>query len=339
MTDPSDRAAQPSGVPAGAATGLGPLPGTDIDETLRSVAGELPVLPFLPQLADRGVGADPIGRTLAHLVDIHAEVVPSGWRICSRPGRDARRSTDHRSWDADALEQHLAAASMLKIQLIGPWSLAAGLELPNGHRAVSDHGATADLAASLAEGIQLYLADLGRRLPHTRIMVQVDEPELDRVLSGELPTPSGFDTVRSVAIEIVQRRLGEFRSGLGDRPSMATGPRSRWNVLRAAGFDRLVCSLDEFAGDTKALDEIGRTVQDGVQLAVLLGSSSLAVAGRTLLTGCGRIGFAAELLASSVIPLAGVEDGGPGRPEDIAGALAIARQLAEALADPPDSWR
>lgn len=337
MSDPREPAtSRPAGLPTSAATGLGPLPGTDIDETLRSVAGELPVLPFLPQLADRGVGADPIGRTLAHLVDIHAEVVPSGWRICSRPGRDARRSTDHRSWDADAVEQHLAGAPMLKIQLIGPWSIAAGLELPNGHRAVSDHGATADLAASLAEGIGLYLADLERRLPHTRIMVQLDEPELDRVLSGELPTPSGFGTVRSVAVETVQRRLADVRFGLGERPSMATGPRSRWNVLRAAGFDRLVCSLDEFAGDSRALDEIGQTVQDGHQLAVLLGTSSLAAAGRMLLTGWNRIGFAAELLASSVIPLAGP---GPGRPDDIPGALAIARQLAEALPDPPDSWR
>lgn len=337
MTDTRDPAAQqPSGVPIGAASGLGPLPGTDIGETLRSVAGELPVLPFLPQLADRGVGADPIGRTLAHLVDIHAEVVPSGWRICSRPGRDARRSTDHRSWDADAVERYLAGAPMLKIQLVGPWSLAAGLELPNGHRAVSDHGASADLAASLTEGIRLYLADLERRLPSTRIIVQVDEPELDRVLSGELPTPSGFGTVRSVAIETVQRRLGDFRAGLGDRPTMTTGPRNRWNVLRAAGFDRLVCSLDDFAGDTRGLDEIGQTVQDGVQLAVLLGSSSSAAAGRTLLTGWNRIGFAAELLASSVIPLAGP---GPGRPDDIPGALAIARELVEALLDPPDSWR
>src|SRR5439155_359256 len=43
--------------PAGAATGVGSLPGTDIDEALRVVFGELPNLPHLPDLARRVPGA------------------------------------------------------------------------------------------------------------------------------------------------------------------------------------------------------------------------------------------------------------------------------------------
>ena len=97
MTERSD-AVSPAGGPAGvdaptaawvwpavAATGLGPMPGSEIAEAARIVAGELPELPFLPELPDRGVGADRAGRTIALLVDIWADVVPSGWRISRRP--------------------------------------------------------------------------------------------------------------------------------------------------------------------------------------------------------------------------------------------------------------
>ena len=49
----------------GPATGVGSLPGTDPVEALRLVTGELPDFPHLPELPDRGAGADLIGRLLA----------------------------------------------------------------------------------------------------------------------------------------------------------------------------------------------------------------------------------------------------------------------------------
>ena len=42
---------------AGAATGIGSLPGTDIVDAVALVFGELPDLPFLPELPRRGPGA------------------------------------------------------------------------------------------------------------------------------------------------------------------------------------------------------------------------------------------------------------------------------------------
>ena len=60
--------------PAGAATGIGSLPGTDIAEAQRVVLGELPDLPHLPELPDRGPGADMIGRSAALLVDLPVEL-------------------------------------------------------------------------------------------------------------------------------------------------------------------------------------------------------------------------------------------------------------------------
>src|SRR5215471_8572452 len=71
-----------------AATGIGSLPGTDPGEANRVVAGELPDLPHLAELPARGVGADMIGRTAGLLVDLAVEVVPSGYRVANRPGRD-----------------------------------------------------------------------------------------------------------------------------------------------------------------------------------------------------------------------------------------------------------
>ena len=73
--------------PVGSATGVGSMPGTDVREAMRVVLGELPDLPHLPELPGRGVGADLTGRTVGLLLDLHAEVQPSGWRFV-----DVRRS-------------------------------------------------------------------------------------------------------------------------------------------------------------------------------------------------------------------------------------------------------
>ena len=72
------------------------MPGTSYDEAARAIAGELPELPYLPEVPGRGVGADPVGRAIGLLVGLPAEVVPSGWRLSRRPGIDLRRAVDER---------------------------------------------------------------------------------------------------------------------------------------------------------------------------------------------------------------------------------------------------
>src|ERR1700678_1637273 len=57
----------------GTATGIGSMPGENPMEAARTVADELPDLPYLAELPDRGPGADVIGRTAALLVDIPVE--------------------------------------------------------------------------------------------------------------------------------------------------------------------------------------------------------------------------------------------------------------------------
>lgn len=114
-----------SSVPkAPAATGVGSLPGVDFPEALRMVnglLGEGPGVPYLPELPARGVGADLVGRGAALLVDLHAEVQPSGWRLVDHPGRDARRAVGFLHSDLDDLEEFSQGYSgPLKVQATGP---------------------------------------------------------------------------------------------------------------------------------------------------------------------------------------------------------------------------
>ena len=71
--------------------------------------------------------------------------------------------------------------------MCGPLTLAAVLELRGGEAAVSDPVATADLAASLAEGLVAHLGDLRRRVPGADWVVQLDEPALSRGHAGADP--------------------------------------------------------------------------------------------------------------------------------------------------------
>lgn len=199
--------------PPGAATGLGPFPGTDPLEAARAVLGELAQLPYLPVLPARGVGADPVGRTAALLVDLHVDLQPSGWRLV--PGRDEARAGAALTADLDAVEEAAEGyEGAFKVQVLGPWTLCASLELPRGEKALVDQGAVRDLAVSLGEGLAAHLADVRRRLPGVSgLVVQVEEPLLGAVLGGELATQSGWGHRRSSPL----RELGRFlEEGAGE---------------------------------------------------------------------------------------------------------------------------
>ena len=62
------------------ATGIGSMPGTDFAESFRIVLGEVGGLPYVPELPARGVHAGMIGRGLAVLEGIEADLQPDGWR-------------------------------------------------------------------------------------------------------------------------------------------------------------------------------------------------------------------------------------------------------------------
>ncbi len=185
-----------------AATGIGSFPGTDAadyDEAVRVIGGELPDLPHLPELPARGAHADTIGRTMAVVTELGADLQPAGWRLTDAPGIDHRRARSLLAQDLDAVEAQLRDfAGRFKVQVAGPWTLAATVERPRGDRVLADHGARRELAQALAEGLKDHVADVRRRLPDAEIVVQVDEPALPAVLAARVPTASGFGRHRSV---------------------------------------------------------------------------------------------------------------------------------------------
>jgi methionine synthase II (cobalamin-independent) len=306
--------------PAGAATGIGSMPGTDPDEAVRLVLGELPGLPYLPELPDRGAEADMIGRGLSLLVEMPVDIQPSGWRLSSHPGRDLRRARDFLSRDLDALEEHAGSASgAVKVQLAGPWTLAANLELPSGHRVVSDYGATRDLAESLAEGLRAHLRDLGSRLPSAQLVVQLDEPSIPAVLHARVPTPSGWDTVRSVAPNVVEQTLCDLLEIVpaGRRVVHCCAADAPLRLLRGAGADAL--SIDLTRLGTADVDALGEAVDAGVSLwlgvlASVDAEITLASAREPVLRLWRALGFPPEQLAESVVltPTCGLAGASPG---------------------------
>lgn len=332
----------------GAATGIGSLPGTSPDEAASMVAGELPDLPHLAELPARGVGADLVGRTAGLLVDIAAEVVPSGWRVTRRPGRDLRRATDLMAWDLDAVQQHYAGASWVKVQVCGPWTLAAMLELPDGNRMLIDQGAVDDLAASLAEGVAAHVAEVCARVPGAQVVVQFDEPALPGVLAGRIPTASGFGTLRTVGSERAQTVLAAARAGVADRPTIAhcCAADAPVRLLRSVGFDGVALDLTIIGASAARLDPIGELIEEGGVLVAGIVPGTAPAPGRTptlrqavdpLLAVWDRLGFGRERLPESVVPaptcgLAGAT------PAGATAAMKRVRELAQALIDPPIGW-
>ena len=256
--------------PPGSATGVGSLPGTDPREAARFVLGELPDLPFLPELPVRGPAADLVGRSSALLTGLSVDLQPSGWRLVDRPSRDEHRAADALARDLDALqeaaERH-GAPTLLKVQAAGPWTLAASLELTRGERALADPGAVRDLTASLAEGLAGHLAELRRRLPDTTPLLQLDEPSLPAVLAGRVPTSSGFGTLRAPETARVADGLRSVLAGSEHTVVHCCAAHPPVRLLQRAGARSV--SLDAALLTEVDDDPIGEAVEQG--LGLLLG--------------------------------------------------------------------
>ena len=248
------------------ATGVGSMPGTDAREAAKTVVGSLEALPHLAELPARGPGADMIGRSLGLLVELFARVEPSGWRFGDHPGRDSRRA---RSWlgeDLDALEEHTQGwTGALKLQAVGPWTLAASVELQRGEKALADPGAVRDITGSLAEGLRAHLADVRRRVPGAQLLLQLDEPSLPAVLTGQVPTASGWQRLRAVDRQVAEDRLRALIDGLGVPVAVhCCAPQPPLALLRRAGAAAV--SLDLSLLTERDDDAVGEAVEDGLVL-------------------------------------------------------------------------
>ncbi|MFD4397979.1 methionine synthase [Kitasatospora sp. NPDC058478] len=325
----------------GAATGVGSLPGTDAREAARTSTGALEQLPFLPELPARGPGADMIGRGAGLLVELFAQTEPSGWRFADRPGRDTRRAHSWLGEDLDALEEFTQGyQGALKLQAVGPWTLAASIELRHGEKALSDHGACRDIAGSLTEGLRRHLADVRRRVPGAQLVLQLDEPSLPAVLAGSVKTASGFQRLRSVDRQVAEEVLRETIRGL-DVPVVVhcCAPQVPIPLLRRAGVAGV--SLDFSLLTEREDDDLGEAVEAGTAiLAGVVPSTDQEVSDpagsvQGVRTLWRRLGFAPELLGRRVLvtPTCGLAGASPAYARK---ALSLAARAAQSLVDNPE---
>jgi hypothetical protein len=258
--------------PRAAATGIGSYPGTDIRDTAQIVTGELPSFLHLPELPARGPGSDAIGRTAGLLSQVDGslglETTPTGWRISGGMTREMRRAVSWLSEDLDVMEEASTGyEGAFKLQLVGPWTFAASVELPGGERALRDHGAVAHIAGALGEAVNLHVADLQRRLPGASVVVQWDEPALPAVMGGTVGTASGLATYRAVS---EPRATEHLRTVLQALPNVIAGvhccaPSFPIDAVRTAGAKFISFDiLDARPHD----DAVGRAWESGVGVLV-----------------------------------------------------------------------
>lgn len=265
------------------ATGVGSYPGADqaaYDEAVRTVLGALAGdagLPHLPEVPGRGATATLTGRGLAVVAELGADLQPAGWRLTGGgDGVDHRRARSLLSQDLDTLEEQAAGAlppegGSFKIQVAGPWTLAATVEKPRGDKVLSDAGARRELAQALAEGLGDHVRDVRRRLPGVqRLVVQVDEPAIAAVLAGRVPTASGFGRHRTVHPPEASEALGWVLGAVaaaGAEPWVHTcAPDAPASLLTGAGARGL--SVDLAVATAADLDALAEVLDAGGSVAL-----------------------------------------------------------------------
>jgi methionine synthase II (cobalamin-independent) len=171
--------------------------------------------------------------------------------------------------DLDVLEEVLQGfTGPVKLQLCGPWTLAATMELTRTMNvALSDPGAVADLTASLAEAAAAHVADVAKRVPGGKLVVQFDEPALPSVTAGLVPTASGLSRLAAIEADTVQDRLGQVLAATpGYTLVHCCATTVPFGIIQRAGADGLAFDLSQ----------LRRGEEDGVAEAAEAGLGVLA---------------------------------------------------------------
>ena len=330
------------------ATGTGSWPGVAAREAAEVVVGELAgALAHIVELPARGVGADMLGRAAALLVDVAIDTVPRGYRIAARPGAVTRRAVSLLDEDMDALEEAWETAGLrgggrvVKVQAPGPVTLAAGVELANGHRAITDSGAVRDLTASLAEGVATHRAALGRRLD-TPVVVQFDEPSLPAALGGRLSGVTALSPVaaldEAVAVALFDTCVAAVGADVVVHSCARVLP---WNLLQRSAIAAV--SVDAGTLVASDLDGIAAFVESGrtVVLGVVAANApqrrpSVEEVAAAVVAVTDRLGFERSALRDriGVTPACGLAGA---TPEWARTAIGLAREAAEVFAADPDA--
>lgn len=330
-----------------AATGIGSWPGSSPREAAEIVVGELHALAHLVELPGRGIGADLIGRAGALLVDIGIDTTTRGYRISAGRSAAMRRAVSLLDEDVDTLEEAWEKAGLrggtrtVKVQAPGPITLAAQLELPGGHRAITDAGAVRDLAGSLAEGVAAHRAQVARRLD-TAVVVQFDEPSLPAALEGRLTGVTSMTPVHPVDESVAIGLLDECIATVGAEVVLhSCAPGLPWKVLQRSTIHAV--SVDVSTLTAIDLDGVGEFVDAG--RAAMLGMVPTAAPparpsaeeiAKAAVAITDRLGFPRSVLREriGITPACGLAGA---TPQWARTAIELAQKAADAFADDPDA--
>lgn len=295
-------------------TGIGSLGGSRPDEAARISVGECPDLPFLPELPDRGPGAEMIGRALGwtHAVtgEFAAQLSPHGWQleqVASAPaGRVLRRASQWLRTDLDDFAAELQGyEGVVKLAMAGPVTLASTVETHRGHRAVSDPGLCRDLSSALADAVAALVAEFRSRLPQARIVVQLDEPALPAAVGGLLPRTSGWGRWEPVPEHQAETWLGAsvdaIRAASAEPAVHCCGPDvpALWSIAGGAGVRLISVPVPEVPDEDHPLGQwldSGRAWIAGIDAV----SSSPEAEWQRVLQALDRIGITSGTLGEEL---------------------------------------
>ncbi|MFD9245616.1 methionine synthase, partial [Streptomyces sp. NPDC059556] len=185
-----------------------------------------------------------------------------------------------------------------------------------------------------------HLADLRRRIPGGRVVLQLDEPSLTAVLRGHVRTASGYRTHRAVDRQVVESALREVIA-VHDGPVVvhSCAPDVPFALLRRAGASGV--SFDFSLLTERDDDTLGEAVEAGTKLFAGVVASTdgpLSDPGGSVMgvrTLWRRLGLNPGTLAESVVvtPTCGLAGASPAYAR---AALAHCARAARSLADNPE---
>lgn len=254
----------------------GVMPGDRIEQAAEVLLGETGDCCAVPILPERGLLSSPTAHTLAIARQLHVERGARTWQVTSRPQQLTRALYAGLATDLDAVQAVYGPQTRIKTQVLGPWSLAARVELRNGHRMLSEAHAAQDLADILVQGCVEHVADLRTRFSAASVIVAIHEPLLAAVLAGRVPGTSDFDTIPAVPEAVVAHQLAEVCAALKAIPgvtvALGTGGLAGAGIAALVHPDSLICDL-EAAKTTADLDALGAWIAEGEGANVMLVAS------------------------------------------------------------------